>query len=58
LLDAIRSITTPVIEVHLSDPTTREQFRHLSYVAMAAVQTFQGHGAQSYTLALNAAAKI
>ena len=55
LLDAIRSITTPVIEVHLSDPTKREPFRHISYVGMAASQTFQGHGAQSYVLALEAA---
>jgi len=56
LLDAIRSITTPVIEVHLSDPTTREEFRHISYVGMAAQMTFQGHGAISYTMALEAAA--
>src|SRR5207237_5957624 len=36
LLDAIKSITVPVIEVHLSDPETREPFRHLSYVGMVA----------------------
>ena len=58
LLDAMRSIATPVFEVHLSDPTQREQFRHLSYVGMAARDTFQGHGAQSYVLALEAAAKL
>jgi len=45
-----------VIEVHLSDPTTREEFRHISYVGMAAQMTFQGHGAISYTMALEAAA--
>ena len=56
LLDACRAITTPVIEVHLSDPKTREEFRHLSYVGMAAVMTVEGHGADSYRLALEAVA--
>lgn len=58
LLDAIRSIVTPVLEVHLSDPTKREPFRHTSYVGMAAHGTFQGHGAKSYLLALEAAALL
>lgn len=58
LLDAIRAIRTPVIEVHLSDPSTREQFRHHSYVGMAAVDTVQGLGAESYLVALDAAAKL
>jgi 3-dehydroquinate dehydratase-2 len=52
LLDAIRAIKTPVIEVHLSDPKTREPFRHLSYVGMAAAATVEGHGPQSYLIAL------
>jgi len=56
LLDAARAITTPVIEVHLSDPKTREAFRHTSYIGMAAVSTFEGHGADSYRLALEAVA--
>ena len=56
--DAIKSITVPVIEVHLSDPHQREEFRHLSYIGMAAVACFAGHGAASYTLALDAAAKL
>jgi 3-dehydroquinate dehydratase-2 len=58
LLDAIKAIELPVFEVHLSDPHTREPFRHLSYVGMAARETFQGHGAHSYILALEAAAKL
>ena len=58
LHDAIKSIKTPVIEVHLSDPHTRESFRHISYVGMAAVACFAGHGARSYTLALDAAAAL
>ena len=56
--DAIKSIKVPVIEVHLSDPTTRETFRHISYVGMAAAAHFAGHGADSYTLALDAAARL
>jgi 3-dehydroquinate dehydratase II len=58
LHDAIKAISVPVIEVHLSDPHKREDFRHLSYVGMAAVACFAGHGAKSYTLALDAAAKL
>jgi 3-dehydroquinate dehydratase II len=58
LHDAIKSIKVPVIEVHLSDPHKREPFRHISYVGMAAVASFAGHGAHSYTLALDAAAKL
>ncbi len=56
LLDAIKAIRTPVIEVHLSDPTTREPFRHVSYVGMAAALTVQGHGPDSYRIALEAVA--
>lgn len=58
LLDAIKAINVPVIEVHLSDPHKREEFRHHSYVSMAAVACFAGHGAKSYALALDAAAKL
>lgn len=56
LLDAARAITTPVIEVHLSDPKTRESFRHASYIGMAAALTVEGHGADSYRIALEAVA--
>ncbi|WP_108791505.1 type II 3-dehydroquinate dehydratase [Erythrobacter sp. Alg231-14] len=56
ILDAIKAIQTPVIEVHLSDPKTREDFRHLSYVGMAAAKTVEGHGADSYRIALEAVA--
>ena len=58
LHDAIKSVKVPVIEVHLSDPAKRESFRHLSYVGMAAAAHFAGHGAASYTLALDAAARL
>jgi 3-dehydroquinate dehydratase II len=56
--DAIKAIKVPVIEVHLSDPHKREEFRHLSYVGMAAMACFAGHGAKSYELALDAALQL
>jgi len=58
LHDAIKSVKVPVIEVHLSNPHTREAFRHKSYVGMAAMATVAGFGALSYTLALEAAARL
>ena len=58
LLDAIRAIELPVIEVHLSDPETREPFRHLSYVGMAAADCVKGMGPQSYLVALERAAAL
>ena len=58
LLDAIKAISVPVIEVHLSDPATREEFRHISYVGMAAADCVQGLGARSYAVALEKAAAL
>ncbi|RYD59848.1 MAG: type II 3-dehydroquinate dehydratase [Sphingomonadales bacterium] len=58
LYDAMKSIRTPVIEVHLSNPLTREEFRHESFVGRAARGTISGFGALSYMLALEAAARL
>ena len=58
LLDAIKAIAVPVIEVHLSDPSTREEFRHVSYVGMAAADCVQGLGPRSYAVALEKAAAL
>ena len=58
LHDAIKSIRTPVIEVHLSNPHKREDFRHTSWVGRAARGTIAGFGALSYLLALEAAARL
>lgn len=58
LYDAIRSISTPVIEVHLSNPHAREEFRHKSFVGMAAKGAIAGFGPRSYLLALEAAAGL
>jgi 3-dehydroquinate dehydratase II len=58
ILDAIKAIKVPVIEVHLSDPHKREEFRHFSYVGLGAEAVFAGHGAKSYELALDAALQL
>ena len=58
LHDAIKAIKVPVIEVHLSDPKTREPFRHISYVGMVAQDCVSGHGAKSYTIALEKVANL
>lgn len=55
LYDALKAISIPVIEIHLSQPAAREDFRHISYVAKAASGTISGFGAQSYQLGLHAA---
>jgi len=58
ILDAIKSINVPVIEVHISDPAMREPFRHISYVEMGAVATVKGMGARGYVVALEKAAEL
>ena len=58
LFDAIKAIRVPVIEVHLSDPSTREGFRHHSYVEPGAVAVVKGLGAKGYLKALDKAAAL
>ena len=58
LHDAIKSVAVPVIEVHLSNPQAREDFRHTSLVARAAKGSICGFGALGYELALDAAARL
>ena len=52
LADAIRSLSTPVIEVHLSNTAAREEYRHTSYIAPVVRGTITGFGILSYRLAL------
>ncbi|MGQ0528054.1 MAG: type II 3-dehydroquinate dehydratase [Alphaproteobacteria bacterium] len=52
--DALRLLSMPIIEVHLSDPKKREAFRHHSYIESLAKAAFAGHGAQGYVMALEA----
>jgi 3-dehydroquinate dehydratase-2 len=58
LRDAIASIPTPVIEVHLSNPAAREGFRRRSLIAGVCTGSISGFGAGSYSLALDAAARL
>lgn len=55
LLDALKALSIPVIECHLSNPQKRESFRHHSYVSLAATGIVAGFGAGSYELAVRAA---
>jgi 3-dehydroquinate dehydratase-2 len=56
--DACALRTAPLIEVHLSNPAAREEFRHTSVVAAVASGTIAGFGINSYLLALRAVASI
>lgn len=58
LHDAVRAVTVPVIEVHLSNPAARESFRRRSLIASAAKGVIAGFGALGYELALDAAARL
>lgn len=55
LLDALKMLAIPIIECHLSNPAAREDFRHSTYVSLAATGIVSGFGAHSYELALEAA---
>ncbi len=52
--DAAAQLRAPLIEVHLSNPAAREEFRHTSVISGIATGTIAGFGAMSYTLALDA----
>lgn len=56
LRDACAMLTGPLVEVHLSNPAAREQFRHTSVVAGVATGSITGFGLDSYRLALRAIA--
>lgn len=58
LLDALKTLNIPVVECHLSDPSTREAFRHHSYVSLAADDIITGQGAQGYAAAVRSALKL
>ncbi|GGP82906.1 type II 3-dehydroquinate dehydratase [Streptosporangium pseudovulgare] len=57
LRDAIAQRTAPLVEVHISNPAAREEFRHNSVVAGVATGTVAGFGLRSYVLALRAIAE-
>jgi len=57
LRDALLAVQRPFVEVHLSDPATREPFRHVNYLADIALTSIVGQGAAGYLLALEAIAE-
>lgn len=52
ILDALKAVALPVVEVHLSNPQERESFRYVSYAGMACLTTFAGLGFASYAKAI------
>ena len=53
LLDALKAVAIPAVEVHISDPDTREDFRKISYIRAACVKTIKGHGFDGYLEAMD-----
>ena len=52
IMDALKAVALPAVEVHISDISTREEFRHISYASMACFATIAGHGFDGYRMAL------
>ena len=52
ILDAVKAVDIPTVEVHISDPDTREEFRKVSYIRAACVASIKGHGLEGYLEAL------
>ena len=52
ILDALKAVALPAVEVHLSDVSAREEFRHISYAGMACEKTFMGLGFDGYKEAI------
>ena len=52
ILDALKAVALPAVEVHLSDVSAREPFRQISYAGMACVKTYMGLGFEGYRQAI------
>jgi 3-dehydroquinate dehydratase-2 len=52
ILDALKAVAIPAVEVHISDVDSREPFRQLSYAGMACIRTIKGLGFEGYRLAI------
>ena len=52
ILDALKAVGIPAVEVHISDVDSREDFRKISYAGLACVKTIKGHGLQGYREAI------
>ncbi len=56
--DALKLLSVPIIEVHISDPLIREEFRHNSYIEPLAAAVIKGHGSAGYPQALETLAAM
>ena len=52
ILDALKAVAIPAVEVHISDIDSREAFRQISYAGLACCKTIKGHGLQGYREAI------
>ena len=52
ILDALKSVSIPAVEVHISDVDSREAFRQISYAGLACCKTIKGHGLDGYREAI------
>ena len=52
ILDALKSVGIPAVEVHISDVSKREEFRQISYARLACCKTIMGHGLEGYREAI------
>ena len=52
ILDALKAVSLPAVEVHLSDIGSREDFRRRSYTSLACIKTYAGHGFEGYRMAI------
>ena len=53
LLDAVKAVQIPTVEVHITDPDLREEFRHISYIRQACIATVKGQGTAGYCIGLH-----
>ena len=53
ILDALKAVGIPAVEVHISDPDARDKFRKVSYIRAACVKTIKGHGFDGYLEAMD-----
>ena len=58
ILDAVKSVSIPTVEVHISDVSKREDFRQISYIRQACVKTIAGHGFEGYLEAMEYLANL
>lgn len=53
ILDALKAVSIPAVEVHISDVDSRESFRQISYAGLACCKTIKGHGIEGYREAID-----